>query len=312
MAPGGRAIARRLVWHSVVHTIRVTGRSRRAVKSLGTWSRVSLDAFRRFHSDDGWAIASHIALSALMALFPFLIVVTSLAVSFLGSKQLADEVARLLLETWPHEVARPIADQIHSVLITTRGDVLTLGVALATYFSSSGIESLRIGLNRAYNMAESRNWLILRIESIVYVLVGAVALLALAFLIVLGQLMFATAVRFAPALEPLEFNFTVARYTVASLFLIVALLIAHKWLAAGRRRFREILPGIVATLLLWLASGYLFGRYLSEFAYAYVSYYAGLASVMIALVFLYLTASIFVYGAELNAAISRARDASKG
>jgi membrane protein len=282
------------------------------VRILKLWIRVALDAFRRFHSDDGWAIASHIALSALMALFPFLIVVTSLAVSFLGSKALADEVARLLLETWPHEVAQPIADQIHDVLITTRGDVLTLGVALATYFSSSGIESLRIGLNRAYGVMESRNWLLLRIESIAYVLIGAVALLALAFLIVLGQLIFTTAVKYAPGLAPLEFNFTVARYAVASAVLIAALIIAHKWLAAGRRRFREILPGIVATLVLWLASAFLFARYLSEFAYAYVTYYAGLASVMIALVFLYLTASIFVYGGELNAAIERARESPTG
>ena len=82
-----------------------------------------------------------------------------------------------------------------------------------------------------------------------------------------------------------------------------ALVIAHKWLPAGRRRFREILPGIVATLMLWLATAFAFGRYLAEFAYTYVSYYAGLASVMIALVFLYLTASIFIYGGELNAAI---------
>ena len=41
--------------------------------------RVSMQAFDKFLIDDGWAIASHIALSALMALFPFLIVITALA-----------------------------------------------------------------------------------------------------------------------------------------------------------------------------------------------------------------------------------------
>jgi membrane protein len=40
--------------------------------------------------DDGWAIASHIALSILTSLFPFLIFVTALA-GFLGSKNLGDE-----------------------------------------------------------------------------------------------------------------------------------------------------------------------------------------------------------------------------
>ena len=120
-------------------------------------------------------------------------------------------------------------------------------------------------------------------------------------------MLFATARRFAPALAPFEWNITVARYAVASAILIIALVVAHKWLPAGRRRFAEIAPGIVATLVLWLAGGMVFGRYLAEFPYIYVSYYAGLASVMIALVFLYLTASIFVFGGELNAAILRAR-----
>jgi len=278
------------------------------LKSAPHPARIALDAYYRFIADDGWAIASHIALSALMALFPFLIVVTSLAASALGSKALADEVAKLLLEAWPEEVAGPIANEIHKVLTTTRDDVLTVGVALAVYFASSGIESLRIGLNRAYGMMETRNWFLLRLESIGYVLIAAVALLALAFLIVLGPLLFATALKYAPYLAPLEWNFTVARYAVTSTVLVVALLIAHKWLPAGQRGFVDILPGIVATLLLWLASAVMFGRYLAEFAYTYVTYYAGLASVMIALVFLYWTASSFVFGGELNAAIGRARD----
>ena len=63
----------------------------------------------------------------------------------------------------------------------------------------------------------------------------------------------------------------------------------HKWLPAGPAALREIAPGILATLLLWLVSGIVFGRYLADFASTYVTYYAGLASVMIALVFLYLT-----------------------
>jgi membrane protein len=135
------------------------------------------------------------------------------------------------------------------------------------------------------------------------VLVGALALLALSLPIVLGPLLFATALRYAPWLEPLEATFTFVRFAVATSIITVALVVVHKWLPAEHRRFREIGVGILATLALWLAGGILFGRYLANFASTYVTYYAGLASVMIALVFLYLTASIFMYGAELNAAI---------
>ena len=265
--------------------------------------RVALDAFYRFNADDGWAIASHIALSALMSLFPFLIVVTALA-GFFGTKELADEVGRILLEAWPTQVAEPIAREIHNVLTTARGDVLTVGVALALYFASSGIESLRIGMNRAYGLSEPRSWWLLRLEPIAYVLVGAIALLVLAFLLVLAPLIFATVVRYAPWFAPLWPVLNFIRYAVTAVVLIAALFIAHKWLPSGRRRLSAILPGMIATMLLWIVAGEVFGDYLSGFAYTYVTYYAGLASAMIALVFLYLIASIFIYGAELNTSIA--------
>src|SRR6476660_608236 len=87
---------------------------------------IAVDAYWRFLADDGWAIASHIALSALMAMFLFFIVLTSLA-GFFGSRDLADEVATLMLATWPGEVAGPIARAIQSVLPTTLPGALTFG-----------------------------------------------------------------------------------------------------------------------------------------------------------------------------------------
>jgi membrane protein len=70
---------------------------------------------------------------------------------------------------------------------------------------------------------------------------------------------------------------------------------------------REIAPGSIATLALWMIAGAAFGSYLAEYAFAYTTMYAGLASAMIALVFLYLCASIFVFGAELNSTILKFR-----
>ncbi|HEY2425818.1 MAG TPA: YihY/virulence factor BrkB family protein [Pseudolabrys sp.] len=277
------------------------------MRALKRSVRLAADAFRHFIEDDGWAIASHIALSTLMALFPFLIVVTALAGFFFGSAELADEAARLLLEAWPTQVAAPIALDIAGVLTSTRGDVLTLGVLFALYFASSGVESLRIGLNRAYNMKEPRSWWVLRLESIVYVLVGAVAILAFSFLVVLAPLILSKLAHYLPALDQFGDLITFARYTVTAAVLIVALMIVHLWLPAGRRSFAEIAPGIVATLLLWLISGAIFGRYLANYAFAYVSMYAGLASAMVALVFLYVCASIFIYGGELNSVVTRTR-----
>ena len=268
---------------------------------------IGLDAFYTFLADDGWAIASHIALSTLMALFPFLIVLTSLA-GFFGSKELADQAAGLMLQVWPKQVADALSGEIHDVLTTTRGDILTIGAVLAVYFASNGVEALRIALNRAYSVVETRRWYWLRLESIAYTLIAAVMALAMAFLIVLGPLILQAARRHIPLIvESNEQLLNFLRYGVTITALIVALFILHAWVPAGRRGFLQILPGIVFTMAASLVSGIVFGQYLARFANNYVTMYAGLASVIIALVFLYFIAAIFVYGGELNAAIIKSR-----
>src|ERR1700749_841278 len=262
-----------------------------------------MDAFYTFLADDGWAIASHIALSPLMALFPFLIVLTSLA-GFFGSKELADQAVELLLETWPKQVADALSSPIHDVLTTTRGAGLPIGGVLAVYFASNGVEALRVALNRAYAVSERRRWYWLRLESIGYTLIAAFTSLAMAFLIVLGPLIIEGVRRHIPlVVETNEQFLYVARYGITIAALISALFILHAWLPAGRRRFLQILPGIVFTFVAWIVSGTVFGQYLARFANNYVTRYAGLASVVIALVFLYFIAAIFVFGGELNAAI---------
>lgn len=268
--------------------------------------QIAWEATERFLADDGWAIASHIALNGLMSLFPFLIVVTALA-GFFGSPAYADEVTRILLEAWPEVVARPIAREIHTVLTTFRTDLLTVGVFLAIYFASNGIEALRTALNRAYEVKETRWWYLCRLESIAYVVIGAISLLVVAVLVVLGPLIWATAVRLVPWLAPFGWIVLTVRVAAASVVIVMALTLIHLFLPAGRRRFTDILPGIGVTLLLWLIGGSLFGSYLASFAQNYVNTYAGLASVMVALVFLYYTAAIFVWGGELNAAIWRSK-----
>lgn len=269
--------------------------------------QVGMDAFYTFLADDGWAIASHIALSSLMALFPFLIVLTSLA-GFIGSKNLAERAAELLLQIWPMQVSDALTVQVHDVLMTARGDALTIGLLLALYFASNGVESLRVALNRAYSVVEMRRWYWLRLESIGYTLVAAFTALAMAFLIVLGPLLLETARMYVPLMvETNERLLTIARYGITIGAMTAALLILHAWLPCGRRTFRQILPGIIFTMVASLLSGAGFGFYLARFAHNYVTMYAGLASLIIALVFLYFIAAIFVFGGELNAAIMRSR-----
>lgn len=269
--------------------------------------RVLADAYGHFDADDGWSMASHLAISALMALFPFLIFATALA-SFLGAKAFAETAVHLVFDTWPQQIAEPIALEVTNVLTVQRGDFLTFSVIIAAIFASNGIEALRVSLNRAYRVTETRSFLFRRIQSFAFVFIATISFLAISLLLVLAPLIARVAEQNIEWIEPYMGTITFWRYIIASSVIVAGLIAVHFWLPAGKRRFVHIMPGIVFTVAAWIAGSSIFAAYLSQFS-NYVSTYAGLASVMIAVIFLYIVSAIFILGGELNASIRRYREA---
>jgi membrane protein len=265
--------------------------------------RVLVDAVGHFLNDDGWALASHVALSGMMALFPFLIFATSLA-SFLGASAFTDTAVHVIFDTWPEVIATPIAREVRNVLNIQRSGLLTISVIAAAYFASNGIEALRVALNRAYRVNDTRSIIYCRLQSLGYVVVATIGIMAISFLLVLAPLAVRIAEKWIPEIALVSGTIGFWRYVIATAVLVVGLLVVHLWLPAGRRRLIDILPGILLTLIAWTAGATIFASYLETFA-TYVSTYAGLASIMAAIVFLYIIAAIFIIGAEINAAIIR-------
>ncbi len=175
-------------------------------------------------------------------------------------------------------MAGPLSREITRVLTGQRQDLLTIGALLALYFASNAVQSVRIGLNRAYGIPETRPWWLTRLESIGFVIVGAAVLLTMAFAVVLAPLLWRGAVAFLPGLAEFEGTATALRFGVASVVLISALFLAHYLLPSGWRKLRDIWPGVLLTLALWLGAGLGFGWYLDSFAGNYVTTYAGLAT----------------------------------
>ena len=258
------------------------------------------------NDDDGWAMASHVALSALMAIFPFLIFVTALA-GFIGDAQLAGTLTDLLFATWPKIVAGPIAAEVHRVVTGASGGLLTVSALVAIYLASNGVGAIRLALNRAYRVVEHRSFLKLLVQNLVFVVIGALTGLTLAFLGLLGPLIFAELMRWLPHLAQFQGIFSLLRFGVTGGLVVIVLVAAHIWLPARRPRVHRLWPGIALTLILWLMAAAVFAAYLERFA-NYVATYAGLASAVTAIFFLYLVALAMILGAELNATLKRLRD----
>ena len=227
--------------------------------------RVLSDAFGHFNDDDGWSMASHLAISALMALFPFLIFATTLA-SFLGAEAFADTAVHLVFDTWPDQIAEPIAREVVNVLTVQRGDLLTFGVLLAAFFASNGIEALRTSLNRAYRVVETRSLIWRRLQSLAFVLIATIGFVAISVLLVFAPLLARLAKAQFDGIDPYMGTFTLWRFVIASAVIVLGLIAVHFWLPAGHRRFLDIVPGILFTLIGWLAGSTLFAAYIDRFS----------------------------------------------
>lgn len=273
-----------------------------AETGFGRAWRFAIDVLYRFSNHDGWAIASHVALSTLLALFPFLIFVTAFA-SFAGTADVAEEVVDLAFEGWPSDVAEPLTREVTRVLTGRRGDLLTIGVLLTVWISSTAVEALRTALVRAYGVLDPRPWWLTRIQSLGFVFLGAVGLLLTAAALVFWPAAWNMAAARAPWIQEIAGISALARYGVTGIFLTVALIILHRYLPFGRRSIRSVLPGVLFTLLVWIATAALFGFWIAYFA-NYASTYAGLGGLMAAIVFLQLNAMVFVLGCEINAVLA--------
>ena len=255
-------------------------------------------------------MASHVALSVLMALFPFLIFVAALA-GFVGEEGLSVRVAEIVFTAWPKEVAGPIADEVTRVLTSSHRGLLTVSAVIAVYLASNGVEAIRNGLNRAYRVVDRRSLFFRRGQSILFVLAGAVVSLLLVLLAALGTSALDRLFAAVPVLQPLESVSSMARVTIAGVVLMVGLVIAHVWLPAGRPYWLRLWPGIVFTFVAWLIAAWVFRVYLESFSNMAATY-AGLAGVFTAIFFLYTVAALLLFGAEFNAALSRLREGAIG
>ncbi len=266
----------------------------------------------RLGTGGGVYLASHMAFMLFFAMFPFLIFLTTLA-GFFGSPETAGDVVALLFRYLPPEVVDTLAPAIGDVLGRPRGGVLTLSIAVTLWIATSSVEAMRAALNHAYGDERPQPFWRRRLQALAVVIVAAVVAIVLSATVILAPLALQLVNHLVEAgtfvAEKLGEDFrlqepallTAARYAFGFLVMTGLLLVLHRVLPNQAPSTRRLLPGAVLTSLLWLASAALFTLYLSNIA-RYSVTYGPLGGVVATLIFFQLSALLFVFGAEFNAA----------
>jgi membrane protein len=264
--------------------------------------RTLLEAIYRLYEHSGFALAGAMAYSFVVSLFPFCIFLGALAGVF-GGRELANEAVAQLFQILPKEVAAGIAPQVESIMGNTRIDLLTASAGLALFFATTAIETLRTALNAAYRVVEERSYFLCLLRSMLFVLISAATVLILAWVVIVGPVI---AARVEPNLtQPLVDSTWLGetvRYGLAVAVIAALLITFHLWLAAGKRRVKDVWPGVLLSMVLWLVVASVYSYYLDFGDWS--RFYAGLTQLMVALIFFQLTGVIVILGAELNRGIN--------
>jgi membrane protein len=263
--------------------------------SIATLARAS---FYRLFADEAIPLAGNIAFRTLFSIFPFLIFLTALA-GFFGNDSLAEGIVTFLLGVAPSELVKPLVPEIRSILTTPRTGLLSVSALLTIWSAMGGVDSIRVGLNRAYDMREHRNVWWLYLLNILFIIGSAIFLLIFAVLIVLAPVVIAAIEANAPGFRQTFTTLDQLRYPVAILLLTGGVLLCHRVLPAKPLKILEVLPGVVLTVVVWVLLSSAFSIYLVNFN-TFASTYSSLSGIFAAMFFLYLAALVLILGGEVN------------
>jgi membrane protein len=263
------------------------------------------ETMKRLVADEAIPLAGNIAFRMMFSAFPFLIFLTAIA-GFIGSEEWVEHTVQLLLSVAPDNVVAPLAREIRSILTVPRVDLLSLGAALTIWSAMAGVDSVRVCLNRAYDVMETRKSWQLYLLSILGVIGSAVLFLVLSLLVVVYPV-FVRVVTDVTGNFPAQFsNIEQWRYPLAVLLMLIGVHAAHRVLPAKRLSFRHVLPGVWFTVLCWMVMAWAFSIWLTRFN-SFTSTYASLSGVFIIMFFIYMAALVLIAGGELNRVLELVR-----
>ena len=263
-----------------------------------TIASLARESFYRLFADEAIPLAGNIAFRTVFSVFPFLIFLTALA-GFFGSNALAEGVVTFLLSVAPAELVKPLVPEIRSILTVPRTGLLSISALITIWSAMGGVDSVRVGLNRAYDTRETRNIWWLYVQNVLFVIGSAIFLLIVALLIVFAPVVIQLIETHAPALRGHFVTLEQLRYPIGVTLLTLGLLLCHRILPAKALSVLEVLPGVVLTVAAWVVMSSAFSIYLVNFN-TFASTYASLSGVFAAMFFVYLAALVLILGGEVN------------
>ncbi|MDB5829068.1 MAG: hypothetical protein JWQ73_3288 [Variovorax sp.] len=242
--------------------------------------------------------AGSLAFSWVLAMFPLLILLSA-AAGFVGQPGDAAALAGRVMGYAPQVVRDALQPVVEQVLAQRNQTLLTVGVLATLWTASSGMQAVRSALNRSYGIERGLVFWKARIKVTLFTVVVGLAILAtFSSVIVMPYVWRLLATNVGAGQETLWLRNSV-RYGSAFLALTTLYALLYGWLPDVRQRLYTVMPGALVGAALWVAAAGTLSytlRTVGKLALLYGSF----AGVVATLVFLYISATTLIFGAEIN------------
>ncbi|WP_121098664.1 YihY/virulence factor BrkB family protein [Litorimonas taeanensis] len=270
---------------------------------LADWWAVIKRTYISAQRDNVSVVAAGVAFFSLIAVFPLI----SAAISIFGyfaNPQDADEATQIISALMPGQAFDVIQNQIVTVVDAPNqamGWGIAISLSVAIFSAGAGIRAMMRAMNIAYQEIEKRNFFVFYAYAILMTL-GSFLVIWLSLLLIVGipaALIFInleSSAEFAARSLPWLLLFAVFAFATGVMYRF----------GPSRRpaKKRWLSPGIILATTSWLLISYGFSKFVSEFG-NYNATYGSLSAVVILLVWLWLTATVIIFGAELNSELER-------
>jgi membrane protein len=293
-----RAVARRPIRGSAVAFFK----DLRTLLGFATLKRAIVE----FQKDDVLGLAAQLAFYLILALFPFVLVLVTVMGTF-SNEAFASDVLDYFGQVLPGPVFELVQRYLDDVLAgrSKAPTLLSFGIIGTIWAASGAFSAIINSLNRAYDVEETRPfWKVKGLAVLMtfglsgLILVGVLLMLA-------GPIIGEQVANIFGLGDEFVIAWNIVRWPVALLFLVVVIALIYYFAPNVRQPFRWITPGGVVAVALWLLASVAFRLYVASpyNTYGANGTYGPIATVIVLLLYLYISSVAILFGAELNATL---------
>lgn len=256
--------------------------------------------YLKYFQDDIMAFSSQLAYNFLLSSFPFLIFIFTLLSNF-GLKR--DLLLSLLKNVLPSNVYILVTDILFETMKQKHNTLMSVTLMLALWTASIGFNAVVRGINRAYNLKETRPFWKRQVTNIINTLILALSTVLNVMVLILIRIENNALIKSTGYNVLFDSLWQVLKYGIIGSFLIFIFAALYRYAPSARLSWKQVLPGAVFTVFTWLTVSVIFSYYANNYAH-YSDLYGSLTAVIVLMIWLFVSSNVILIGGEINSVLN--------